>query len=105
LRDVGTLPAGLSAFRSHPAVHLPVERRRLWKFHDLEGMDSTPSVLTVSKHMPICSFKGKFQYFQTLPNNSLPCICVYYMIWGSVLPSSQYTQRAVIPGGGTLSQP
>jgi hypothetical protein len=29
LRDVGTLPAGLSAFRSHPAVHLPVERRRL----------------------------------------------------------------------------
>jgi hypothetical protein len=40
------------AFRFHLVVHLPMERGRMWKSGDSEGLDIGPSVLTTGKHTP-----------------------------------------------------
>jgi hypothetical protein len=37
LRDLVTLSVGLSAYRLHIVVFLPMQR--LWKFYDSEGLD------------------------------------------------------------------
>jgi hypothetical protein len=42
LRDIVTLPAGIHAYRPHPAVHLPLQRSKLWKFHNSEGLHLSP---------------------------------------------------------------
>jgi hypothetical protein len=55
LRDLVALPTGLNEYRPHPAVHLPVERRKLWKYHDSKDLDLGSSVLPGSKYMLECS--------------------------------------------------
>jgi hypothetical protein len=54
LRDLGSLPVGLSYYRPCLAVHLPV-RRRLWKSCVSQDLNSGPCVLPGIKQMPGCS--------------------------------------------------
>jgi hypothetical protein len=64
LRDLDTLPAGLNVYRPCSAAYLPVgRRRRLWKPHDSEDLDSGPLVSPGMEHLPGCRFWKQVSMF------------------------------------------
>jgi hypothetical protein len=99
LRDLVTLLAVVNVNRPCLAILFPVQRSRLWKFHDSEDRDSGLSVQTVNKCMLGCSAQGEIsvlsdtaQHFTSLWMGSSCGYHVIQSVWlvGSYLPNCQH---------------